>query len=124
MRPALAPTPQQANFGCHQRQIRHGGGQQQLAEGFASSDVAGLADAELHQPRQPMLGDLPQLPVRGEGRTALEGARLLEHGLLRVQHHQPPAPRPGADTRGAPWAGSADGGIENRKARKGVPGAP
>lgn len=88
--------PHEPDLGRYQRQIGDRGGQQQLAERLRAASVARLPDAELRQSRRPMLGDLPEPAVGGEGRTALEGARLLQQGFLRVQHHQPAPPRAGA----------------------------
>jgi hypothetical protein len=75
--------------GRHERQVHDGGGHQQLEERLGPTEVAGLAYAELHQPRQPVFGCLTQLTIRCESLASLEGPRLLEQSLLRVDHHQP-----------------------------------
>ena len=43
----------------HKREIGDGSGHQELEESLGPTEVAGLAHAELHQPRQPVLGGLP-----------------------------------------------------------------
>ena len=43
----------------HKREIGDGSGHQELEERLRPPDVASLAHAELHQPRQPMFGGLP-----------------------------------------------------------------
>ena len=40
--------------------------------------VAGLADSQLHQPRQPVLHHHPALPVLAKGFTLLQGPGLLQ----------------------------------------------
>jgi hypothetical protein len=42
----------------HEREIGYGGGHKELEEGLRPTEVAGLARAELHQPRQPVFGGL------------------------------------------------------------------
>ena len=42
----------------HKREIGDGSGHQELEECLRPPDVASLAHAELHQPRQPMFGGL------------------------------------------------------------------
>src|SRR5215211_4758845 len=43
----------------HKREIGDGSGHQELEERLRPPDIASLAHAELHQPRQPMFGGLP-----------------------------------------------------------------
>jgi hypothetical protein len=43
----------------HKREIGHGSGHQELEARLRPPDEAGLAHAELHQPRRPMFGGLP-----------------------------------------------------------------
>jgi hypothetical protein len=43
----------------HKREIDDGSGHQELEERLRPTDLASLAQAELHQPRQPMFGGLP-----------------------------------------------------------------
>jgi hypothetical protein len=71
----------------HQREISDAGSHKELEERLGPTDLAGLAHAELHQPRQPVFGCLRQLAIRCERPTLLEGPRLLEQGLLWVDHH-------------------------------------
>ena len=61
----------QPAFARHQGQVGHGGGQVQLEPGFGTAEVAGLADSQLDQPRQPVLHHHPPLPVFGKGFTLL-----------------------------------------------------
>ncbi len=56
---SLVSIPHEAGLGRHKGQISDGSGHQELEEGLRPPDVAGLAHAELHQPGQPMFGDLP-----------------------------------------------------------------
>ena len=48
----------EAGLGRHEREIGDGGGHQQLEESLRPTEVACLANAELHQPRQPVFGGL------------------------------------------------------------------
>jgi len=48
----------EAGPGRHKGQIGDRSGHQELEESLRPSDVAGLPYAELHQPSQPMFGDL------------------------------------------------------------------
>ena len=64
-------------FGGHQGQVGHGGGQVQMEPGFDAAEVAGLADSQLDQPRQPVLHHYSLLPILGKGFTLLQGAGLL-----------------------------------------------
>ena len=60
-----------AGFGGHQGQISDRGSQVQLEQCLGTSEVAGLADSELDQPRQPMLNDYTASTVFGKGLTLL-----------------------------------------------------
>ena len=60
-----------AGFGGHQGQISDCGSQVQLEQRLGTSEVAGLADSELDQPRQPMLNDHTASTVSGKGLTLL-----------------------------------------------------
>jgi hypothetical protein len=42
----------------HEREIGDGGGHKELEAGLRPTEVACLANAELHQPRQPVFGGL------------------------------------------------------------------
>jgi hypothetical protein len=55
------------------RQVGDGCGHQQLEQRLGASDVAGLANPELYQPRDPMLDHLPPSPVLPTGRAGLLG---------------------------------------------------
>jgi hypothetical protein len=58
--PRLSPVSvlHEAGPHPHKGQIGDASGHQQLEEGLRTPDVASLAHAELHQPGQPMFGDL------------------------------------------------------------------
>jgi len=58
-RPWVVAISHEAGLRRHEREIGDGGGHQQLEEGLRPPDVAGMARAELHQPRQPVFGGLP-----------------------------------------------------------------
>ena len=55
----MVTVAHEADLGCHQGEIGHGSGNQELEEGLGSPEVASLAHAKLHQPRQSVLSDLP-----------------------------------------------------------------
>jgi len=73
----------------HEREIGDGGSHEELEEGLRPSEVASLAHAELHKPRQPVFGGLAQLAIRCERLALLQCPRLLQQSLLRVDHDQP-----------------------------------
>ncbi len=65
-------------LGGDQGQIRHSCGHQQLKQGLLSAKVTRLADAQLYQASQAMLGGLAHLvPVGMKLRAVLKGPRLL-----------------------------------------------
>ena len=68
---AGAGFSRQPGFGGHQGQVGDGSGQVQLEPGFGTSEVAGLADSQLDQPRQAVLHHHAELPVFGKGFTLL-----------------------------------------------------
>ena len=77
--PALEPPPVlAAGLGGQQGQVGHGGRQVQLEFRLGAPEVAGLADSQLDQPRQPVLHHHPALPVLGEGLALLQGPSLLQ----------------------------------------------
>ena len=67
-----------AGVGGHQGQVGHRGRQVQLEPGFDAPEVAGLADPQLDQPRQPVLHHHPALPVLAKGLALLQGPGLLQ----------------------------------------------
>lgn len=72
-------------FRGYQGQIRHSCSHQQLEQGLAPADVTRLADAQLHQARQAMLGGLPHLAIGLKLRAVLKGPRLLQQGFLGME---------------------------------------
>ena len=72
-----AGSSRHTGFGGHQGQVGHRGRQVQLEPGFDAAEVAGLADSQLDQPRQPVLHYHAALPVLGKGLALLQGAGLL-----------------------------------------------
>src|SRR5215207_546480 len=101
----------------HQRQVRDGGGHQELEERLGSTEVACLANAELHQPRQPVFGDLTQLAIWCELLASLEGPRLLQQGLLRVDHHQTTFAGARTYAQRSQRTAVADGGVEAKRSQ-------
>src|SRR5829696_588535 len=96
----------------HKCEIGDGGGHEELEECLRPTEVACLTRAELHQPRQPVLGGLTQLAIRRERLALLEGPRLLEQGLLWMDHHQTTFAGLRPHARGSQRACVADGGVE------------
>ena len=62
-----AGVGRQTGLGGHQGQVGHRGRQVQLEPGFDAAEVAGLADSQLDQPRQPVRHHHPALPVLAKG---------------------------------------------------------
>jgi hypothetical protein len=54
----VVAIPHEAGSRRHQREIGDGGGHKELEECLRTSEVAGLAHAELYQPGESMLGCL------------------------------------------------------------------
>jgi hypothetical protein len=113
----VVTVPHEAYPGRHKRQVRDGGGNQELEERLGSTEVAGLAHAELHQPRQPVFGDLTQLAIRCERLASLEGPRLLQQGLLRVDHHQTTFAGARSYAQRSQRTAVADGGVEAERSQ-------
>ena len=72
-------------FSGYQGQIRHRSGHQQLEQGFSPAEVTGLADTQLHQASQAMLGGLSHLAIGPELSTVLKGLRLLQQFFLGMK---------------------------------------
>ena len=73
-----AGVGRQAGLGGHQGQVGHRGRQVQLEFRLGAAELAGLADSQLDQPRQPVLHHHPALPVLAKGLTLLQGPGLLQ----------------------------------------------
>jgi hypothetical protein len=86
------------HVGCRreQRQVGDRRGEAHLEQGLGSSEVARLANAELHQACDAVLHHLASSSSVIEGRAGLEVARLLEQGFLRMKLHRPPTRAPRA----------------------------
>ena len=102
----------QTGLGGHQGQIGHRGRQVQLEFCLGAPEVAGLADSQLDQPRQPVLHHHPALPVFAKGFTLLQGPGLLQQRLLRVQLHRPSCARCRGHALGPQRAHPADRSVE------------
>src|SRR5205807_7411221 len=70
------------------------------------ADIAGLADAQLDQPCDPVLDGLASAPIVGEGRAGLERAGLLQQAFLGMHGDRPAAGAP--DALGTERASRAD----------------
>ena len=106
----------------HEREIGDGGGHKELEKRLGSTEVAGLAHAELHKSRQPVFGYLPQFAIWSERLALLEGPGLLQYGgLLWVDHNQPTLPEARSHTRRTQGAHVADGGVEAERAARESP---
>jgi hypothetical protein len=115
MRPDVVAVLHEADLGRYQRQVRDGGGQEQLAECLGSTDVAGLTRAELHQSRQPVFGYLTQLAIWSERLALLESSRLLQQGLLWVDHYQSTFSRARSHTQRSQRTAVTDSRIEAKR---------
>lgn len=117
--------PHKADARRHEREIGDGSGDQELEEGLGPAQIAGLAHAELHQPRQPVLGGLTQLAVRSESLALLENALAswsrASCGWIITTLPFPRRARIHKDRNGQASQMSAS---TKRNARKGMPGAP
>src|SRR5690242_3201258 len=83
---------QRAGGRRQERQVGDGRGQAELEQGSGPSDVARLANAQLHQTGDAMLHHLAPSSDFGKGRTGLDLTRLLEQRLVRVELHHPSTP--------------------------------
>jgi hypothetical protein len=72
-----------------QGQIGNRRGQAQLEQGLGPPEVPRLANAELHQPSNPVLDHLASASSFIEGWTGLQFACLLEQSFLRVDVDRP-----------------------------------
>ncbi len=73
------------HLGSHQGQVGHRGCQEQLELGLDPANIARLADPQLYQTRQTMLGHLSPLAVFGKVLTLLEGPGLLQEHFLGME---------------------------------------
>ena len=97
---AATATARQPDFARHQGQIGHRGRQIQLESRLDPAEVAGLADAQLDQPRQPMLYHHPSRSILVVGIALLQRSCLLQQGFLRVDQHSASLPAFGRDALG------------------------
>ena len=106
---AATGTARQPDFARHQGQIGHRGRQIQLESRLDPAEVAGLADAQLdqpRQPRQPMLYHHPSRSILVVG-IALPARRPQARNPRRLHHRRQPRPQgprirplPGTHNRG------------------------
>ena len=103
---AATATARQPDFARHQGQIGHRGRQIQLESRLDPAEVAGLADAQLDQPRQPMLYHHPSRSILVVG-IALPARRPQARNPRRLHHRRQPRPQgprirplPGPHNRG------------------------
>ena len=74
---AATGTARQPDFARHQGQVGHRGCQIQLESRLDPTEVAGLADAQLDQPRQPMLYHHSARSILVVGSAPLQRSGLL-----------------------------------------------
>ena len=91
---AATATARQPDFARHQGQIGHRGRQIQLESRLDPAEVAGLADAQLDQPRQPMLYHHPSRSILVVGIALPEGGRkpVTPGDYITVANHDPRVP--------------------------------
>src|SRR5215471_10014248 len=73
----------------HQGQVGNGGGEEELEERLAATEVARLADAQLNQSRDAVLDHLALPAEVIERRNPLPGSGSLDLRLLWVETHVP-----------------------------------
>ena len=88
---------------AHQGQVGYRGRQIQLEFRLGPPEVAGLPDAQLHQPGQPVFHHHPPLPVLVVAGALLQLPGLLQQGLLRMDQHPPSFPAFSRDALGPQW---------------------
>jgi hypothetical protein len=120
--PAVVTISHEAGPGRHQREIGDGSSHKELEERLGTTDVTGLANAELHPPRQPVFGDLTQLAIRCERASlrwkALASWSKASCGWIMTSRPFPRRARIHEDRNGQASQMSAS----KRHARKGRPG--
>jgi hypothetical protein len=87
---------QRVGRGRQQGQVGNGRGEAHLEQGLGPSEVARLANAQLHQACDAVLHHLSAPACLGERRSALQFARLLEQRFVRMQVHGSSASTPRA----------------------------
>ena len=84
---AATGTARPPDFAQHQGEIGHRGRQVQLKSRFDPTEVAGLPDAQLDQPRQPMLCHHSARSILVVRSAPLQRSGLLQQGFLGMDLH-------------------------------------
>ncbi len=84
---AATGTARPPDVAQRQGQVGHRGRQVQLKSRFDPTEVAGLPDAQLDQPRQPMLCYYSARSILVVGSALLQRSGLLQQGFLRMDLH-------------------------------------
>ena len=100
---AATGTARQSDFAQRQGEVGHRGRQVQLESRFDPTEVAGLADAQLDQPRQPMLCYYSARSILVVGAALLQRSGLLQQGFLGMDLHPRSFTALGRDALGAQW---------------------
>ena len=98
---AAADTARPPDFARHQGEIGHRGRQIQLEFRLDPTEVAGLPDAQLDQPRQSVLHYHPSRSILVVVGALLQGPGLLQHAFLGMDQHPATLPALGRDALGA-----------------------
>ena len=97
---AATGTALQPDFAQHQGQVGHRGRQIHLVFRLDPTEVAGLPDAQLDQPGQPVFCHHSACSILVVGSALLQRSGLLQEGFLRMDLHPPSLPAFGRDAFG------------------------
>ena len=100
---AAAGTARQPDFAQHQGQVGYRGRQIQLGFRLDPTEVAGLADSQLDQPRQPVFCHHSERSILVVVGALLQCSGLLQQGFLGMDQHPSTLPAFGRDALGAQW---------------------
>ena len=82
-------TARHPDFSCHQGQVGHRGRQIQLELRLGPAEVAGLADAQMDQPGQPVFHHHSTNSIFVIPGALLQGPGLLQQGLRKFRYSVP-----------------------------------